>query len=60
MLATASDVTTRIIGGSDVEQERYPYFVSLVDENDVHQCGGSLIAPNVVLTSATCQDFASR
>lgn len=42
----------RIIGGSESESTRYPYTVSL--QNVLHFCGGSLIAPDVVLTAAHC------
>jgi Trypsin len=47
---------TRIIGGHDVDQEgdRYPYYVDLRNANDQHRCGGSLIAPDIVLTAAHC------
>jgi hypothetical protein len=39
-----SSVTGRIIGGSVVEDEnRYPYYVSLVSWDWRHVCGGSLI-----------------
>jgi trypsin len=46
---------TRIIGGSLTEDGEYPYFVNLGD------CGGSLIAPSVVLTVAHCAlDFVDK
>jgi len=49
----------RIIGGSNARQGRYPYFVSLIDFSNRHTCGGSLVAPDVVLTAAHCQDVAT-
>ncbi|KAL7545846.1 hypothetical protein ACHAWF_009194, partial [Thalassiosira exigua] len=43
----------RIIGGAEATQGRYSYAVSLQDKGD-HFCGGSLIAPDVVLSAAHC------
>lgn len=40
----------RIIGGDETEPTRFPFTVSL--QNIQHFCGGSLIAPDVVLTAA--------
>jgi trypsin len=45
---------TRIIGGSETPSNRFPYAVSIQD-NIGHFCGGSLIAPDMVLTAAHCQ-----
>jgi len=43
----------RIIGGDEAREGRYSYSVSLQDEGG-HFCGGSLIAPDVVLSAAHC------
>ncbi|XP_064556446.1 chymotrypsin-1 [Drosophila montana] len=49
---------TRVVGGSDVPHGDYvPYQVSLqyrVRDGHVHFCGGSIIAPNRILTAAHC------
>lgn len=39
----------RIIGGSNVEDSRHPYFVYMWDGG---LCGGALIAPDIVITAA--------
>jgi secreted trypsin-like serine protease len=47
---------TRIIGGSVASAQRYPYYtyVKISTEYETSTCGGSLIAPDVVLTAAHC------
>lgn len=45
--------SARIINGNDAGPFRYEYSVSLQDIN-FHYCGGSLIAPNIVLSAAHC------
>jgi trypsin len=45
---------TRIIGGGVTDSNRFPYAVSISDDIG-HFCGGSLIAPDMVLTAAHCQ-----
>jgi trypsin len=44
----------RIIGGFAAPDGRYPYTVSLQSPDSGHFCGGSLIAPDVILTAAHC------
>lgn len=46
-----SDAETRIIGGEGADAGEYPYAVSLSDSLG-HFCGGSMIAPDVVLSAA--------
>jgi len=47
-----ASTTPKIIGGSDAPDDRYPYMVSLQDPYsfETHICGGSLIAPDIVLS----------
>ena len=45
--------TSYVIGGTETDLGRYPYAVSLQGRGR-HFCGGSLIAPNVVLSVAHC------
>lgn len=49
----------RIINGVNAPLDRYPYSVS-IQENDSHFCGGSLIAPDIVLSAAHCGPLNRR
>jgi trypsin len=49
----ARKLQPRIINGSKAPINRYPYTVSL-QEGDFHFCGGSLIAPDLVISAAHC------
>ena len=51
---------SRIIGGQFAAEGRYPYAVSLTSAGKPY-CGGSLIAPDLVLSAAHCvADFNTR
>lgn len=51
-----SAILTKIIGGETARDDTWGWAVS-IRANNIHSCGGSLIAPNLVLTAAHC--FAS-
>ena len=38
----------------DTNSDPFPYIVSLIDRNGHQVCSGSLIAPNIVLSAASC------
>ncbi|KAF2901182.1 hypothetical protein ILUMI_05000 [Ignelater luminosus] len=48
----------KIVGGKDAEIEDHPYQLSF-RFNDRHECGASLIRPNVAVTAAHCTKPAS-
>eukprot|EP00565_Helicotheca_tamesis_P005740 CAMPEP_0185727958 /NCGR_PEP_ID=MMETSP1171-20130828/3476_1 /TAXON_ID=374046 /ORGANISM="Helicotheca tamensis, Strain CCMP826" /LENGTH=460 /DNA_ID=CAMNT_0028396605 /DNA_START=1 /DNA_END=1380 /DNA_ORIENTATION=- len=44
-----------ILGGTIAQPGKFPYAASLVDRyHKAHKCGGSLIAPDIVLTAGHC------
>ena len=58
----ASDVnqqSTRIVGGIEAQPGAWPWQASIQDPLFGHFCGGSLIAPEWVVTAAHCVDTAS-
>lgn len=56
MACNAGDnpVAPKIIGGDEANHEDYPFFVSLFRGKKWWFCGGSLVAPNLVLTAGHC------
>jgi Trypsin len=48
------DDRSLIVGGTDAQLGRFPWFVALVNHSNETVCGGTLIAPDVVLTAAHC------
>lgn len=50
----------RIVGGETATDGRYKYAqITLQLPSDNHQCGGSLIAPDIVLTAAHCDGYST-
>jgi trypsin len=51
------DLAPRIINGAAAPSSRYPYAASLIDSSNRHICGGTLIAPDIILTAGHCSGF---
>ena len=56
------DISTKIIGGTDVPPGSYPWFARAVSYMEGKGwkwfgCGGSLVSPEFVLTAAHCINF---
>jgi secreted trypsin-like serine protease len=43
-----------VVGGTNASTADYPYIVALVNNDDLQFCGGTLVAPNKVVTAAHC------
>jgi hypothetical protein len=57
--AGASAITTRIIGGSSASIADWPWTVALETAYGSQFCGGSLVAPQWVLTAGHCRLYPS-
>ncbi len=53
---TTDEATTsnRIVNGSTVPINKYPWFTSLLRSNNFNFCGGMLVAPDFILTASHC------
>lgn len=51
---------TRVIGGTDVPVGALPYQVSIQTTFGEHICGGSIIAPEWILTAAHCMEWPKQ
>ncbi|ARQ67841.1 S1 family peptidase [Streptomyces marincola] len=52
--AASSEPSTRIVGGTPVTTEDYPYVMHVTFTGIVPFCGGTLVAPTKVVTAAHC------
>ena len=49
-----ADVNPKIVGGEDASISDFPFTVALTQPDGFQFCGGSLVAPNKVVTAAHC------
>ena len=52
---TVREMQSNIIGGGNVNKDKYPWFAkALKGDGSWQECGGSLVSPEYVLTAAEC------
>ena len=51
-------IQPRIVNGTPTNLNQYPFMAALFADT-AYRCGGSLIAPDIVLTAAHCADFVN-
>ncbi|HEX2131083.1 MAG TPA: serine protease [Actinophytocola sp.] len=56
---TPADVQPKIIGGEETTIEENPFVVALTTPGGFQFCGGSIVAPNKVVTAAHCTEGSS-
>ncbi len=52
--ASADAPQPRIVGGEPTTTDEYPYIMQITDTTGFQFCGGTLVAPNKVVTAAHC------
>jgi trypsin len=53
--APSSYDNTRIVNGTEAEDGEFPFIVSIrISSTGQHNCGGSIISPDYILTAAHC------
>ena len=50
------EVGTQIVGGTRASTSTYPWVVYLATSSGFQYCGGTLVAPNKVVTAAHCTE----
>lgn len=59
IIASAHAQTSRVVGGSDADENKYPWMAALISANDIPSldlifCGGTLVDDRYLLTAAHC------
>jgi trypsin len=55
LAAPSSCDNTRIVNGTEAEDGEFPFIVSIrIRSTRQHDCGGSIISPDYILTAAHC------